>query len=308
MRIKKLFIFFITFVTTLFCITGCSKDESKNSSKKLRDPSPQLYIPSTDYQITDQENNVSIDASHTSSGYIMINYSGNNEKVKIQVTSPDQVDYTYPVTVLNQFITYPLPGGNGTYKITVLESVDINKNLYATCFSKQIDVSLENEYLPFLYANYYIYFDKDSKCVQKAQELAKDCYSSIDVITNVYNYVIKNIKYDKNKANNVQYGYIPHPDQTLEEKTGICFDYASLTSAMLRSQGIPTKLEVGYVGEVYHAWISCYVDEVGWVDDIIEFDGKDWSLLDPTLGANNSSKDVKKYIGDGSKYIVKYTY
>lgn len=309
MKIKKLFIFFITFVTTLFCITGCSNDESKNkSSKKLRDPSPQLYIPSTDYQITDQENNVSIDASHASSGYIMINYSGNNEKVKIQITSPNQVDYTYPVTVLNQFITYPLPGGNGTYKITVLESVDINKNLYATCFSKQIDVSLENEYLPFLYANYYISFDKDSKCVKKAQELAKDCYSSIDVITNVYNFVIKNIKYDKNKANNVQYGYIPHPDQTLEEKTGICFDYASLTSAMLRSQGIPTKLEVGYVGEVYHAWISCYVDEVGWVDDVIEFDGKDWSILDPTLGANNSSKDVKKYIGDGSKYLVKYTY
>lgn len=54
---------------------------------------------------------------------------------------------------------------------------------------------------------------------------------------------------------------------------------------MLRSQGIPTKLEVGYVGEVYHAWISCYVDETGWVDNIIEFDGKDWSLLDPSLGA-----------------------
>ena len=115
-------------------------------------------------------------------------------------------------------------------------------------------------------------------------------------------------KYDKEKANNVQYGYVPDPDQTLNDKTGICFDYASLTCAMLRSQGIPTKLEVGYVGEVYHAWISCYVDETGWIDNIIEFDGKDWSLLDPTLGANNKSKDVKKYIGDGSKYIVKYTY
>lgn len=48
--------------------------------------------------------------------------------------------------------------------------------------------------------------------------------------------------------------------------------------------------------------------ETGWIDNIIEFDGKDWSLLDPTLGANNKSKDVKKYISDGSKYIVKYTY
>lgn len=143
---------------------------------------------------------------------------------------------------------------------------------------------------------------------KKAQQLAKKCYSSLDVVSNVYNYIIKNIKYDKEKANNVQYGYVPDPDQTLNDKTGICFDYASLTCAMLRSQGIPTKLEVGYVGEVYHAWISCYVDETGWIDNIIEFDGKDWSLLDPTLGANNKSKDVKKYIGDGSKYIVKYTY
>ena len=125
----------------------------------------------------------------------MVNYSGHNEKVKIQVTSPDQNNYTYPVTYLNQFVTYPLPGGNGTYKITVLESVDLTKNLYATCFTQQIDVSLENEYLPFLYSNYYISFNKDSLCVKKAQQLAKKCYSSLDVVSNVYNYIIKNIKY-----------------------------------------------------------------------------------------------------------------
>ena len=175
MKIKKLFIFFISTITCLFCITGCSNNDSKKESKKLRDSSPQLYLPSTDYQVTYQENNVSVDASHTSSGYIMVNYSGHNEKVKIQVTSPDQNNYTYPVTYLNQFVTYPLPRGNGTYKITVLESVDLTKNLYATCFTQQIDVSLENEYLPFLYSNYYISFNKDSLCVKKARQLAKKC-------------------------------------------------------------------------------------------------------------------------------------
>ncbi len=80
---------------------------------------------------------------------------------------------------------------------------------------QQIDVSLENEYLPFLYSNYYISFNKDSLCVKKARQLAKKCYSSLDVVSNVYNYIIKNIKYDKEKANNVQYGYVPDPDQTL---------------------------------------------------------------------------------------------
>ena len=63
---------------------------------------------------------------------------------------------------------------------------------------------------------------------------------------------------------------------------GICFDYASLMAALLRSQGIPTKLVVGYSGDAYHAWISVYLDEIGWVDKIIEFDGKSWSLIDPT--------------------------
>ena len=71
---------------------------------------------------------------------------------------------------------------------------------------------------------------------------------------------------------------LPNVDETLKTGKGICFDYAALMTSMLRSQRIPTKLEVGYAGETYHAWISTYVDDKGWVDDIIEFDGKDWQL------------------------------
>ena len=79
-------------------------------------------------------------------------------------------------------------------------------------------------------------------------------------------------------------------------------------TAMLRTQRIPTRLEVGYSGEIYHAWISCYLTEKGWVDNVIEFDGKNWSLMDPTLASNNGKGSVKKYVGDGSNYTVKYTY
>ena len=77
---------------------------------------------------------------------------------------------------------------------------------------------------------------------------------------------------------------------------------------MLRSQGIPTKLIFGYSGDAYHAWISVWLAETGWVDSIIEFDGKSWSLLDPTLAAANSRSSVKQYVGDGSKYTEKYFY
>ena len=50
------------------------------------------------------------------------------------------------------------------------------------------------------------------------------------------------------------------------------------------------------------------MDDQGWVDTVIQFDGKVWTLMDPTLAANNDAEDVKKYVGDGSNYIVKYTY
>ena len=120
--------------------------------------------------------------------------------------------------------------------------------------------------------------------------------------------MITNITYDEELAANVKTNYLPNIDNTLKTKKGICFDYASLMAAMLRSQGVPTKLVVGYSGEAYHAWISVYLKEIGWVDDIIEFDGKSWSLMDPTLAANNSSSSVAKYVGDGSNYTVKYSY
>ena len=194
------------------------------------------------------------------------------------------------------------------YTFTLLESVDIKENLYAIVFQQETQVQITDSFLPYLTPNIYTQFTQDSSCVEKGMQLALECYSDLDVIENIYLFVTQNIIYDDAKAKNVAYGYIPNPDKTLSSGKGICFDYASLMTAMLRSQRIPTKLEVGYAGDVYHAWISCYVEEIGWIDNIIQFDGKNWSLMDPTLAANNNRDEVKDYIGDGSKYVVKYTY
>ena len=84
----------------------------------------------------------------------------------------------------------------------------------------------------------------------------------------VYEYVIKNIVYDDEKAATVKSGYLPNVDDTLKTKKGICFDYAALMTAMLRSSGIPTRLDIGYATNIYHAWISTYLDEQGWVDNL----------------------------------------
>lgn len=285
-----------------------SSDASRTENGGTRDPEPLVLEPEASGMVTYGEGNVSIDASNTAEGYVMLKYTGTNEKVKFQIKTPDGTDYTYLVTETGSYIVYPLSGGNGTYQLTLFEAASVEEDLYATVFTQSIEVAIRDEFSPFLYPNHYVNFTAASAAVAKGKELAEGCSGDLDVVDHIYYYVIQNISYDTEKAKNVQYGYTPDVDATMKSGQGICFDYAALMTAMLRSQKIPTRLEVGYVGEAYHAWISCYVEEIGWVDNIIQFDGKSWSLMDPTLAANNDSDSVKEYIGDGSSYMVKYTY
>ena len=97
-------------------------------------------------------------------------------------------------------------------------------------------------------------------------------------------------------------------DQILSSGTGICLDYSAVMCSMLRSQRIPTRLEVGYAQDAYHAWISVYIEDVGWLNDLIQFDGKNWTLVDPTFGANTSDSVLKKFIGDGTNYQLQKIY
>ena len=251
----------------IFCLLlgGCSGSSSasrKEHSGPPRDSTPRVLTPSADGVTVYQNDFASIDTSNTSQGYVMVKYNGTNEKVKLQITCPDQSCYTYLISDRGAYDTFPLTAGNGSYALQVLENVA--GDTYTVSLAQSINVSIEDEFLPFLYPN------------QKAQ--------------------------------NVSYGYVPDIDDTLSSKKGICFDYAALMTSMLRSQNIPTKLEVGYSGDAYHAWISTYIDDKGWVDDIIQFNGNTWQIMDPTLAATNDSAAVKKYVGDGSHYVVKYTY
>lgn len=305
-RIACCFLFFIL-IFLLSLMSGC-KSRKSQPFKEKRDATPLVLIPEASGTVIFEENNVMLDASHTSDGYVMLKYTGSNEKVKFQIKAPDGTEYTYLVTEGGGYSVYPLSGGDGSYQFTLLEAVSTENNLYAVVFTRSMEAAVSDEFSPFLYPNHYVNFSADSRAVTKAQELAENSTSDLEAVSAIYHYVIQNISYDTKKAEQVVYGYTPDVDATLESGKGICFDYAALMTAMLRSQRIPTRLEVGYVGEVYHAWISCYVEEAGWVDDIIEFDGKSWSLMDPALGANNERKSVKKYIGDGSRYVVKYTY
>lgn len=272
-----------------------------------RDASAKVMAPSAPGTQAFSCGSATLDVSNASQGYVMLNYSGGNSKVKFRITTPGGVNYTYLVSTYGSYVAYPLSGGSGNYTFAVYEAASAQDNLYSVVLSQSVPVTVSNSFGPYLYPNYYVNFSASSACVQKGSSLAQGCATDLDVVSSVYHYAANNITYDNNKAKTVQSGYAPVPDSTLATGTGICFDYASLVSAMLRSQGIPTKLEVGYVGNLYHAWISCYIADVGWVDNIIQFDGKSWTMMDPTMAAGQSASSLQKFMSSNT-YSVKYQY
>lgn len=302
---RSLFLFL--FINILL-LSGCTSSNQPSANLQPRDSTPQVLSTEVLNLLVDESDIVSCDFSNISKGYMHFTYKGTNEKVKYQIITPKNITYTYLVTNCTSPTVFPLSGGDGDYTFVLLESVDAKNNKYAIRYTKTLSVVLENEFLPFLTPNVYVNYNLESIVVEQSVSLSQECFCDLDVISNIYHYVTEHIRYDTKKAQTVAYGYIPNPDETLTSGSGICFDYASLMTAMLRIQHIPTRLEVGYAQETYHAWISCYIAEIGWIDNIIEFDGKNWSLMDPTLAASNTSSSVKKYIGDGSQYLVKYTY
>lgn len=249
-----------------------------------------------------------VDASNVKDGYVMVAYNGkSNARLKARVTGPSGIVYTYDLNKDGKYETFPLSDGNGKYTVGVYENVSGNK--YALAYSTPVTVMLTDSFAPYLRPNQYVNYTPDSQAVKKAAELTAGKKDSLSKITAIYEYVVKNMTYDKQKAQTVQSGYLPDVDKVLAAKKGICFDYAALMTAMLRSQGIPTKLVVGYTGKVYHAWINTFIPEKGWVEGVIFFDGTNWKLMDPTFASSaKQSKQIMEYIGNGSNYSAKYLY
>ena len=247
-----------------------------------------------------------IDYSNIQDGYVMVQYLKEQaNRLKVQVKGPSTT-YTYNLNVM-EWTIFPLSDGDGEYQVLVYENIVDKK--YAVILSVGFFVELEDEFVPFIRPNQYVDYLEADQTIEKAMELTKDVKDPLEKVEAVYDYVVENIDYDYDKAATVESGYLPVLDEVLNSKKGICFDYAALMTGMLRSQGMPCKLVVGYAGNVYHAWINVWSEETGWIDGVIYFDGKMWHRMDPTFASSeNQSESIMEYIGNGMNYTEKYLY
>ena len=271
-------------------------------------PLSTVIMPSADALQVYSNTKVAIDASHLEDGYVMVKVKNATDlKLKVIVTGPSQVNYTYNLNGNGQYEVFPLSDGDGSYKVGVYQNISGTK--YSTLFSQLMAIKLKDQFAPFLLPNQYVNYSPESKVVAKAQEITKDCTNDLQKVEKIYSFVVENLTYDKQKAATVTSGYLPDLDAVLESKTGICFDYSAVMAAMLRSQRIPTKLVIGYTGSAYHAWLNTYTKETGWVEGVIFFDGTSWKLMDPTFASSaKQSSKIMEYIGNGSNYSAKYLY
>ena len=267
---------------------------------------PELLQATAPGELVEENNKARVDYSNTKDGYVMVLYHAETSKrLKVQIKGP-RTTYTYNIFP-GEWAVLPLTDGNGGYQVKVYQNV--SGNSYSAVLAMKQDVQLEDEFAPFLRPNQYVNYGASSQAVALARELTVNVEHPLGKVESIYNYVVNTLSYDREKAKNVKSGYVPVLDTVLEEKKGICFDYAALMTGMLRSLGIPCKMIFGYAGSAYHAWISVWSEDTGWVDGVIFFDGTTWQRLDPTFASSaNQSEEIMQYIGNGTNYSEKYFY
>lgn len=226
-----------------------------------------------------KKNGTVVDVGHADQGYIQVSHQASSKKLKVRVSS-GEMTYTYDLNGEGEFEVFPLQMGSGTYRVGVYEQVKGSQ--YQSVSSISFDVEIADEFLPYLYPNQYAWYEADDEAVAKAQELCQDLSSDEQKLKAVEEFVTGRFMYDYMKAVTIKSatGYLPDVDTVLAEKKGICFDFAALVCCMLRTQGIPTQMVVGYADAMYHAWNSVYVDG-------------QWRLIDTTAAITGTK--VRQY-------------
>lgn len=252
-------------------------------------------------------NGVQIDTSSMAKGYVAV-AATSDKALKFKV-SLGTTEYVYDVPGNGSPTVLPLQSGSGHYKFRMMQNTTGNK--YIELFAAEGDAALESEFAPFMRPNQLVNYNQNSACVAKANQLSSQVSTEIEVVSAIYAYIRDNIKYDYPKAEKAvagaMTGYVPNPDNTINTGSGICFDYASLAAAMLRSQGIPTQLITGYVqnGEIYHAWNLIYLKDGGKITVGIKAPKNSWQNVDLTFAATGGDSS---FIGGGTDYVQQFVY
>lgn len=294
-------------------VSSSSRPAVSTPASSAADPGPRYEVPPFRDAVFHEGvavagNGVEIDLSAVAEGYVAVRATS-EKKLKCQIVFGD-TKYNYDLSGSGTATIYPLQSGSGSYRVRVMQNT--TEDRYTELFAADAWVTLNSEFEPFLRPNQRSAYSEKSACVAKAAAFAAESSDAADLVSRVYAYIARNVDYDYDKARQISSGaltgYLPSPEATYSSGKGICYDYASLAAAMLRSQGIPTKLIIGYVSsgeqELCHAWNMIWLEESGWITVEIEAPAHAWQRIDLTFAAAGQGG----FSGDGTGYADKEVY
>ena len=191
-----------------------------------------------------------VDANHTNDGYFLASINKKSKKrMKMRVVKGN-ITLTYDINSNAEYECFPFQLGNGKYEISLYENISGKK--YSAAGKINVSVKLTDPNGPFLYPNQYVNYNAETKAVQQADKLCKNKKPK-EAFNEICSFM-KTFGYDFLKANTIKAGELPDIDGSYNKRMGVCQDLSAIMIAMLRSQGIPSKLMIGYAGKQYHAW------------------------------------------------------
>ena len=242
---------------------------------------PAALYPETPAKVK-KDGKLQVDLNHVSDGYFTAALTKkSSKKMKLRVALGKET-LTYDLNSKGDFEVFPLQLGNGKYTISLYENVSGKK--YTSAGSITVNVKLSEENRCFLYPNQYIMYTSKTEAVKKADELCSSLSKDSEAYKKVTSFMSTSFVYDFIKAATIKAGLLPDLDGCFKKKQGVCQDLSAVMVCMLRSQGIPAKLMIGYADNNYHAWV------------IAIYNGKEY-FFDPTAAINGISK-VKTYTAE----------
>lgn len=323
MKLRQQAAAFLILASVLFSLSACEPDDanittsrksSANSSESAADTVKYKRQPIriTSYEKSDflMDGSFGVYLDNVSDGYVCA-VGVSDKRLKCRVMLGEQ-EYFYDLKNNGTVEIFPLQMGNGEYTFEIWENIKDTR--YSQVFTTKKEVVLTDEFAPFLVPSQIVSFDKSSEVVSLANQITENASTEAEVVESIYKYITNTISYNTEFAQKIQArdvtSYVPDLDQVLKQKSGICYDYSSLCAAMLRSQGIPTKLVTGNVApnDVYHAWNMVYLKDSGWTYKKIRLEKNAWGRIDTTFAAGSNSTQLGDFVGNGQNYIEKKIY
>ena len=209
-------------------------------------------------EFTGEKDGLTIDASHMDEGYIMAKYEKTSGTLKLQIVKDGQA-YTYDLNSDGEYECFPLQMGNGRYTCTVYKHVKSNK--YTTLARVDVDVVVANEHYPYLSPSQYVYYEPEYKAVEASMLLCEGLETDEEKIEAIVKYISENFVYDYERARSNPGFYLGDAVGCFETRKGLCQDLSVVLACMLRVQGIPTQLVIGYADRYCHAWNKILIDD-----------------------------------------------